>query len=48
MNIRRQDVEAAVIVVPAQKLILGAGMRDHQLLRMVEKTMGKNMGEFRS
>lgn len=44
----REALEVFVIVVPAQKLILGAGMRDHHLLRMVEKTIGKSMGEFRS
>ncbi|MDH4270768.1 MAG: DUF917 family protein [Candidatus Aminicenantes bacterium] len=40
--------EVLVIVVPARKLILGAGMRDHHLLRIVEKTIGKSMGEFGS
>ena len=44
----KEGHEVSVIVVPAQKLILGAGVKDPGLLRIVEKTIGKSMGEFRS
>lgn len=44
----RETHEVVVIDVPAQELILGAGMKDPSLLRMVEKTIGKDMGKFRN
>jgi len=40
----RAGAEVAVIAVPRQRLILGAGMRDQALLEPVEKAIGKNMG----
>jgi len=37
--------EVLLIVVPAQKLILGAGMRDPGLMSIVEEAIGKSMGK---
>ncbi len=39
--------EVYVIAIPAEKLILGAGMRDPDLLRRVEKAIGKDIIKFR-
>jgi len=39
--------EVFVIAVPSEKLILGAGVRDMDLLRCVEETMGKEILKYR-
>ncbi len=38
--------EVAVVSVPRQKLILGAGVRDPELLRPVEETVGKEVLKY--
>ena len=38
--------EIAVVTVPRQKLILGAGMRDPELLKPVEETVGKEVLKY--
>jgi DUF917 family protein len=38
--------EVAVVRVPRQKLILGAGVRDPELLRPVEETVGKEVLKY--
>jgi uncharacterized protein len=39
----REGQEAALIAVPAARLILGAGMRDQGLLELVERAIGKKI-----
>jgi DUF917 family protein len=39
-------MEVIVIAVPAQQLILGAGMRDDELMKQVEKAIGKEIVRF--
>jgi DUF917 family protein len=43
----RERREVVVIAVPAEQLILGAGMRDDELLRKVEKASGKEIVKYR-
>ena len=40
-------LEVIVVAVPAQQLILGAGMRDDELMKQVEKAIGKEIVRFR-
>ena len=42
----RTGQELAVVTVPRQKLILGAGVRDPELLRPVEETVGKEVIKY--
>lgn len=39
--------EISLLVVPAERLILGAGMRDRDLLRLVERATGKELVRYR-
>lgn len=43
----KEDHEVAVITVPAQQLVLGAGMRDEELLGHIEKAVGKDIVKYR-
>jgi hypothetical protein len=43
----KEDHEVVVIAVPAQQLVLGAGMGDDELLRHVEKAVGKDIVKYR-
>ncbi len=42
-----EEKEVFVIAVPSEKLILGAGVRDMDLLRRVEETIGKEILKYR-
>lgn len=42
----REGQEIAVVTVPRQKLILGAGVKDPDLLRPVEETVGKEVLKY--
>jgi DUF917 family protein len=43
----KEGDEVLVISVPSRNLILGAGMRDMEILRLVEKAIGKDIVRFR-
>ncbi len=43
----KEGEEIMVISVPSRNLILGAGVRDVEILRQVERAIGKDMARYR-
>jgi len=42
----KEEDEILVISIPSRNLILGAGVRDAEILRLVERAIGKDMAGY--